>query len=173
MPWALRGAVASLAIPMLRDPDGLGFADWDFVLDKFEAVRAPVLVWHQFPWWNPWCRGGFPLAAEPADGACRWRRRCVLALGTGIGLRIAAILCMLIAVEGAYRLAWLWFRGPWSSAAAGIDIRAERRGLREHGRGLHHRHELWQPAVAGLPSPSGSARDSRRGAGWDFGRHSP
>ncbi len=120
MPWALRLAVASLAIPMMRNPDGLGFADWDFVLDKFEAVRRTILVWHQFPWWNPWCRGGFPLAAEPQIGAVSLATPLVLALGTGIGLRVAAIFCIGIAVEGAYWLALLWLREPWAAAAAAL-----------------------------------------------------
>ena len=118
IPWVLRLTVASLAIPIMRNPDGLGFADWDFVLDKFEAVRRTILVWHEFPWWNPWCRGGFPLAAEPQIGAVSMATPLVLALGTGIGLRVATILCIGIAVEGAYRLAWLWFREPWAAAAA-------------------------------------------------------
>src|SRR5262249_54863839 len=37
-----------------------------------------------------------------------------------IGLRVAAILCIGIAVEGAYRLAWLWLREPWGAAAAAL-----------------------------------------------------
>jgi hypothetical protein len=118
MPWALRLAVASLAIPMMRNPDGLGFADWDFVLDKYEAIRRTILVWHQFPWWNPWCRGGFPLAAEPQIGVVSVATPFILALGTSIGLQIATVLSVWIAVEGAYRLAWLWLREPWGAAAA-------------------------------------------------------
>ena len=120
LPWALRLSVASLALPIMQNPDGLGFADWDFVLDKFEAVRRSILVWGQFPWWDPWCRGGFPLAAEPQIGAISMATPLVLALGTSVGLRLAAVLCLLIAVEGAYRLAWLIFREPWSSAAAAL-----------------------------------------------------
>ena len=116
----LRLAVASLVFPLMHNPDGLGFADWDFVLDKFEALRRTILVWGQFPWWNPWCRGGFPLAAEPQIGAVSIATPLVLLLGTTIGLRIAAVLCLLIAVEGAYRLAWLWFREPWSATAAAL-----------------------------------------------------
>jgi hypothetical protein len=118
MPWALRLAAASLAIPMMANPDGLGFADWDFVLDKFEAIRRTILVWHQFPWWNPWCRGGFPLAAEPQIGAMSMATPLVLAFGTTTGLRLATVLCVWIAMEGAYRLALLWFREPWAAAAA-------------------------------------------------------
>lgn len=120
MLWALRIAVAALVIPILANPSGLGFADWDFVLDKYEAIRRTVLIWRQFPWWNPWCRGGFPLAAEPQIGVVSPATPLVLAVGTGVGLRLAAILCVGIAVEGAYRLAWLWFREPWSAAAAAI-----------------------------------------------------
>ena len=110
----------SLVIPIMKNPDGLGFADWEFVLDKFEALRRTVLVWGQFPWWNPWSRGGFPLAAEPQIGAVSLATPLVLALGTSIGLRVAAILCVLIAVEGADRMALLWFRDPWSAATVAL-----------------------------------------------------
>ena len=154
---------------MMRNPDGLGFADWDFVLDKFEAVRRTILVWGQFPWWNPWCRGGFPLAAEPQIGAVSMATPLVLALGTSIGLRLAAILCIWIAVEGAYRLAWLWFREPWAAAAAALIYGLNGAVIVEHGRGLHHRHELLQPALAGLLTPSASASDSPTGSGWASG----
>jgi hypothetical protein len=120
MPWALRLAAVSLLIPIMQHPDGFGFGDWDFVLDKFEALRRTILVWGQFPWWNPWSRGGFPLAAEPQIGAMSMATPLVLTLGTSTGLRISAILCVLLAVEGAYRLAWLWLREPWAAAAAAM-----------------------------------------------------
>ena len=121
IPWVLRVAVLSLVFPIMKNPDGLGFADWDVVLDKFEALRRTILIWGQFPWWNPWCRGGFPLAAEPQIGAVSIATPLVLGLGTTIGLRLSTILCLLIAVEGAYRLASLWFREPFSAAAATPD----------------------------------------------------
>ncbi len=121
MPWVLRLAVASLALPMVRHAEGnVGFADWDFVLDKFEAVRRTILEWGQFPWWHPWCRGGFPLAAEPQIGAVSMATPLILAFGTTTGLGLSAVLCLMIAVEGGYRLAWLWFREPWSAAASGL-----------------------------------------------------
>jgi len=120
VPWALRLGVLSLALPMLSHPDGLGFSDWDFVLDKFEALRRTILVWGQFPWWNPWSRGGFPLAAEPQIGATSMATPLVLALGTTTGLGVSAILCLMIAVEGAYRLGRLWFREPWAAAAVAV-----------------------------------------------------
>ena len=120
MPWVLRLAVASLLIPMATGPENLGFADWDFVLDKFEAVRRTILDWHQFPWWHPWCRGGFPLAAEPQIGVVSVATPLILAFGTSVGLRFAAVLSIGIAVEGAYRLARLWLREPWAAAVAAL-----------------------------------------------------
>jgi hypothetical protein len=120
IPWALRLSVLSLAFPIMQNPDGFGFSDWDFVLDKFEALRKTILIWGQFPWWNPWSRGGFPLAAEPQIGAVSIATPLVLTLGTTIGLRLSAILCLLIGVEGTYRLAWLWFREPWAAAATAL-----------------------------------------------------
>jgi hypothetical protein len=120
LPWALRLSVLSLAFPLMQHPDGLGFADWDFVLDKFEALRRTILIWGQFPWWNPWSRGGFPLAAEPQIGAVSMATPLVLLMGTTLGLRLSAIICLLIAVEGAYRLARLWLRDPWAAAATAL-----------------------------------------------------
>jgi hypothetical protein len=120
LPWVLRLSVLSLAYTIMRNPDGLGKADWDFVLDKFEAARRTMLIWGQFPWWNPWSRGGFPLAAEPQIGAISMATPLVLSLGSSIGLRYSAILCLLIGVEGTYRLAWLWFREPCAAAATAL-----------------------------------------------------
>jgi hypothetical protein len=120
IPWALRLGVVSLVVPIMQNPDGFGFADWDFSLDKFEALRRTILVWGQFPWWNPWSRGGFPLAAEPQIGPIWMATPFVLTLGTTVGLRLSSILCLLIAVEGTYRLAWLWFREPWATAATAL-----------------------------------------------------
>ena len=90
------------------------------MLDKFEALRRTILIWGQFPWWNPWSRGGFPLAAEPQIGAVSIATPLILALGTSTGLQVAAILFLLLAVEGSYRLALLWLREPWAAAAAAL-----------------------------------------------------
>jgi hypothetical protein len=120
IPWALRLAALSLAIPLLRNPNGIGFSDWDFVLDKFEAVRRTILIWGQFPWWNPWCRGGFPLAAEPQIGAMSIATPLILAFGTGVGLRLSAIVCILLAVEGSFRLGRLLLNDTCGAAATAL-----------------------------------------------------
>ncbi|MHB1557762.1 MAG: hypothetical protein ACYC61_09800 [Isosphaeraceae bacterium] len=120
MPWALRLAAVSLLIPLMRHPNGLGFGDWDFVLDKYEAIRRTILEWHQFPWWHPWCRGGFPLAAEPQIGVLSVATPFVLAFGTSIGIRVATVICVILAVEGTYRLAWHWLRDPWAAVLVAL-----------------------------------------------------
>ena len=171
--WIALGASAwpwsRWCFPSCSNPDGLGFADWDFVLDKFEALRRTILVWGQFPWWNPWCRGGFPLAAEPQIGAVSIATPLVLLLGTTIGLRIAAVLCVLIAVEGAYRLAWLWFREPWSATAAALIYGLNGAVIDQRGAGVHPGHELLQRSLAGLSRLPNRPAISPTGSGWVSG----
>ncbi len=121
---------ASLRCRSRAKPDGLGFGDWDFVLDKFEAVRRTILVWGQFPWWNPWCRGGFPLAAEPQIGAVSIATPLVLALGTGIGLRVAAMLCVGIAIEGGVPPGMALVPRALGGRPGGAGLRAQRRASR-------------------------------------------
>lgn len=118
--WALQLAVATLALPLLAHPESIGFGDWDHHLQKFEAIRRTVLVWHQFPWWTPWVRGGFPLASEPECGVFSLATPLVLALGTGTGLRLGTVLCLMVAVEGARRVGRYWLGDPWGAAAVGV-----------------------------------------------------
>ncbi|WZP00461.1 hypothetical protein EP7_002105 [Isosphaeraceae bacterium EP7] len=120
LPWALRLATLSLAWPLLKDPANLGFGDWDYFLEKFEAIRRTILVYGEFPWWDPWCRGGVPLAAGPQVGLVSIATPLVLAFGTSVGLRLAAVLMLLIAAEGARRLADRLFGDPWASALAAL-----------------------------------------------------
>lgn len=120
IPWVLQLAVASLALPLLRHPESLGFGDWDYFLERFETLRRVILEAHQFPWWTPWCRGGFPLASDPQCGVFSIATPLVLLFGTTTGLHLATVIDLMIAVEGARRLAWLWFRETWGAAAAAL-----------------------------------------------------
>lgn len=120
IPWVLQMAVASLALPLLSHPENLGFGDWDFFLEKYESIRRVILDAHQFPWWSPWCAGGFPLASDPQCGLVSIATPLVLLLGTSTGLHLATVINLMIAVEGTRRLAWIWFREPWAAAAAAL-----------------------------------------------------
>ena len=119
LPWLLALATATLAWPLLRAP-GVGYGDWDFYLQEYEAVRKSVIEYGQFPWWNPWNRGGFPLAGDPQCSLLPMVTPMVLAFGTANGLRLAVIASMMIAVEGARRLARQWLGDPWAAATAGL-----------------------------------------------------
>ncbi len=109
-----------MAVPYLRGPRNLGYDDWDLNLAKYESVRRTVFEWGQFPWWDPSCRAGFPLAANPQCGVVGVATPLVLALGTSVGMRLAQLVCLLIAMEGGRRLAWLWLGEPLAAVAAGL-----------------------------------------------------
>jgi hypothetical protein len=113
----LQVVTASFAIPLFAHPGSLGISDWDYHLHAYEAVRRSIVEWGEFPWWDPWSCGGFPLAAEPQVGLVSVDTPLVLALGTSVGLRLAAVAGIMIAVEGARRLARLWLSDPWAVAA--------------------------------------------------------
>jgi hypothetical protein len=113
-------ACAVMAVTYLKGPGNFGFGDWDYYLSRFEAVRRSILFWGQFPWWDPWCRGGFPLAANPQCGVIGLATPLVLLAGTSLGLRLAQLGCLLIAMEGARRLALFWLREPVAALAAGL-----------------------------------------------------
>lgn len=119
-PLAAWLACASLAVPILAHPENLGSGDWDLNMQKFESVRRSIAEWGQFPWWDPWCRGGFPLAANPQCGVVGVATPLVLAFGTSAGMRLAAIACLMIATEGARRLAQAWLQEPVAAIAAGL-----------------------------------------------------
>jgi hypothetical protein len=113
-------ACAVMAVPYLRGCRNLGYGDWDLGLEKHEALRRTVLEWGQFPWWDPWCRGGFVLASNPQCGVFGVSAPLVLAFGTSVGMRLAQLACLLIAMEGARRLARFWFRDGLAAVAAGL-----------------------------------------------------
>ena len=117
---ALQAVTLSLAYPFLARPGYGAILDWDLHLTWFEAVRQSILRYHQFPWWNPWVVGGFPLAAEPQVGLVSLDTLFVLPFGTEPGLKLAAVASLMLAVEGARRLARLWIADPWGVALAAV-----------------------------------------------------
>lgn len=118
--WILPLACTALAWPLLRHPENLSRGDWDWFLGRYEAVRQTILVWGQFPWWDPWSRGGFPLAANPQCGVAGIATPLVLAFGTSVGMRLATLVCFLLAAEGTRRLAGRWLADPYAAVAAGL-----------------------------------------------------
>lgn len=118
-PWVLAGLTGLLVVPIVR-PGNLGFGDWDLFLGKIEAARRTILLHGQFPWWDPWTRGGFPLAANPQCGVVGVAMPLVLVLGSTVGMAVATILCFVLAGEGARRLARDWIGDPMAGFAVGL-----------------------------------------------------
>jgi hypothetical protein len=119
--WGLQAITLSFAYPLFSRPEGWGaLGDWDLHLQWYEAMRQSVLRFGQFPWWNPWNSGGWLLAAEPQFGLVALDTPLVLLFGTTVGLRLALIVDLMLAVEGTRRLARLWFADPAAVATAAV-----------------------------------------------------
>src|SRR3989338_6407194 len=52
-------------LPYLTNLDKLGYYDWEFHSLFAAAPRESILKYNQFPLWNPYYCGGFPLLAHP------------------------------------------------------------------------------------------------------------
>ncbi len=118
--WIVPACCVALGFPLLQHPENHSKSDWDVFLGKFEAMRQTIVYWGQFPWWDPWTRGGFPLAADPQIGAAGIATPLVCALGTTTGLGVATIVCFVLAAEGSRRLASLWFHDPLAATTASL-----------------------------------------------------
>jgi hypothetical protein len=119
--WGLQAITVSFAWPFFAGRDGWGaIGDWDLHLQWYEALHASVLRFGQFPWWNPWNSGGWLLAAEPQFGLVAIDTPLVLLFGTSVGLRLAALAYLMLAVEGSRRLARLWLADPWAVAVVSV-----------------------------------------------------
>lgn len=121
---ALHAALLLLLLPLFDNADHLGRGDWDLACQWEEAIRQSILNWGQFPWWNPWVRGGFPLAGEPQVGVVSPTTPLVLAMGTAVGMRLSAVVHLLLAAEGMRRLALLCTGRAWPAAFAGFVVAA-------------------------------------------------
>ncbi len=113
---ALHAAVLLLGVAMLWEPGKWGGEDWDYFAHHYEAMRRSVLEYRQVPWWNPWSCGGLPLATNPQLGLISINFPLVLIFGTYPGLKLAVLLHLIAAAEGARWLAGLWFRDELARA---------------------------------------------------------
>ncbi len=87
--------------PPASGSDALDFRYFEFL---FEAFRAEVLVHGEFPSWNPYACGGYPLHANPQTPFLSPLAWPALAIGAVPGLKLFALAHLVIAVLGAVRL---------------------------------------------------------------------
>jgi hypothetical protein len=113
-------AVIAVTLGLIWTPGRWGREDWDYFAHHYEAMRRTVLEYHQIPWWNPWSCGGMPLATNPQLGLVSINFLLVLVFGSYPGLKLATVVHLLIAAEGARWLAGQWMRDPLARALVGF-----------------------------------------------------
>ena len=60
--------IVAMYIPVLLSGQKIFEGDFDMQIQMTEAARQSILLYHQFPLWNPWISGGVPLFADPQFG---------------------------------------------------------------------------------------------------------
>jgi len=90
--------------PLVTTTDQLLSGDFDYFTQAYEAVRASILQYHQFPWVNAWIGGGVPLYANPQVGVFSLQTLLVLIFGTPTGLKLSIVLYSLIGFWGMFYL---------------------------------------------------------------------
>lgn len=121
--WAACGLLAtglcgSWLWPLSSGSEALDFRYFEFL---FEAFRSEVLLYREFPSWNPYACGGYPLHANPQTPFLSPLAWPSLVLGAVAGLKVFAWAHLVIALAGAHRLgreAGLSGPAPWLLALA-------------------------------------------------------
>ena len=83
----------------------LGIADWDLYFSYHEVVRRTILVYHVFPFWNPWLCGGTAGLADPEFPLFTITFLLELIFGIPAGLRLAIYLSIAATATGMLMLA--------------------------------------------------------------------
>lgn len=91
-------------LPMIASHHKIGGFDWDIFTAYYEAIRRTILVYHQFPWWNPWIYGGVPLFANPQNSPISLQLPLILVFGTIWGIKLSLVAYFLAGFWGMY---WL------------------------------------------------------------------
>lgn len=96
--------LAPLAWYFLQNINAFGGHDWDWFFSHYEAVRQSIVVYHQFPWWNPWSAGGAPLFIDPQVGVFSITTVFVLVFGTLWGIKLSLLAHYALGFWGMYML---------------------------------------------------------------------
>jgi hypothetical protein len=69
-PYCAVGIAIAIAwgVPLLLTRNQVDWGDFGYFAQVHEAIKLNILEYHQFPWWNPWVLGGYPLYANPQAG---------------------------------------------------------------------------------------------------------
>lgn len=84
--------------------------DFTFFCQAYEAMRASILQYHQFPWFNPWMSGGVPLYGNPQMGLFSIQMPLVLLFGTVSGLKLSYVIYTFAGYASMYILLRRYFK---------------------------------------------------------------
>lgn len=103
--WSI--AATAFLPGLLRDPAHAiaYYHDEHNILLHEEAARKTIAEFHQLPSWNPYFCGGMPGLANPPDTSLSPDFVLRLIFGTQPGRKLAALLMVLLGMEGTFRLA--------------------------------------------------------------------
>jgi tetratricopeptide (TPR) repeat protein len=98
--------------PALRDISYWGIHDWDVHIMDHAVTRDSMVVYRQFPLWNPYKGGGCPALGH-ARSICLSPLFIFLVLsGPVVGLKLMMVACMAIGLIGTFKLARDWEISP-------------------------------------------------------------
>lgn len=105
-------------LPLLLTGNNESPGDPDYYIALYEGFRKTVLVYHQFPWWDPWIAGGVPLFGNIQFGLISISSPLVLLFGAPMGLKLSLLIYGFIAFFGMKRLLMRYFQSTELRAIA-------------------------------------------------------
>ncbi len=90
--------------PAARHLEYWGDNMWHRAFMLAGAARRTILVYHQFPFWNPYMTGGAPLLGNPASSFLSPTFLIVLASGVVTGMKLRILVGLWIGLCGGYYL---------------------------------------------------------------------
>jgi hypothetical protein len=102
----LGGAALGMLGVTLRFPERWGNPyDWRYFQTMEEVFRGTVVSYGEVPLWNPYVCGGEVALANPQATVAAPTFLLTLLLGTPLGIKLALLVYLLLALDGGYRLA--------------------------------------------------------------------
>lgn len=105
-------------LPLLLTGNKEAPGDPDYYFALYEGFRKSVLIYHQFPWWDPYISGGVPLFGNIQFGLISISSPLVLLFGAPMGLKLSLLLYGFIAFFGMKRLLVRYFQSAEVRAIA-------------------------------------------------------
>lgn len=92
--WYVFGlaVVAFWCLPYFTLGNRIEWGDFSFLGQSYEAMKASIVHYDQFPWWNPWESGGTPLYADPQMGLFSIQMLLTFPLGAPIAMQLTVAL---------------------------------------------------------------------------------